>query len=333
MDGWLGMGHATIVAGRGGVGKTLLAQTLAAALAIGQDYIAAVPTARRVLLWACEDDTTELWRRQINIARYFGVPLAAFAENLFIIPRVGEDNAVMASDFGKAMWTPAYGLLSEAVNDLRADVLMVDNVGQSFAGNENSRADVSRFVNGFAGIRAGLSTLLLAHPAKANGSEFSGSSAWENVVRSRWFLGKKLPDDQADPDEDRDEDDAARYLCRRKANYSDEDFVTFTYTDGVLVPDAGDTLPRLDARFRGDLAESIVVKGVAKLIEMGRHPTDGKTSPDYLPRLIAEFGLQENLTRKDLASAMRSLMISGKLKRAVVGRYANRNDRFGLVVT
>jgi hypothetical protein len=65
---------------------------------------------------------------------------------------------------------------------------------------------------------------------------------------------------------------------------------------------------------------------------MGKIPTDGSTSPDYLPKLILEFKLQENMTKRDLTTAMRSLMLNGKLKKQVAGTYANRSPKMGLVV-
>lgn len=79
---WLAMGHVTLMAGEGGSGKTGVAQALGSCLALRREYLDWVPTERRVIMWACEDDTDELWRRQVAIAKWLDVPLAAFAERL-----------------------------------------------------------------------------------------------------------------------------------------------------------------------------------------------------------------------------------------------------------
>jgi hypothetical protein len=87
-----------------------------------------------------------------------------------------------------------------------------------------------------AGALPGMAVLLLAHPARAAGSEFSGGAAWENAARARLYLGDKLPDQKAEPDEEPAEN--VRYLARRKPNYTAKDWRRFTYQDGVMVPDA-----------------------------------------------------------------------------------------------
>src|SRR5690606_33247747 len=67
VDHWLPMGHPALLAGSGGVGKTLLAQTLGTCLALEYEYIDVIAKPRRVLMWAGEDERDELWRRQIAI--------------------------------------------------------------------------------------------------------------------------------------------------------------------------------------------------------------------------------------------------------------------------
>src|SRR3546814_2041298 len=54
-----------------------------------------------------------------------------------------------------------------------------------------------------------ISVLLIGHPNKA-GDSFSGSTAWENQVRSRLFMER--PADTLDRD--------VRVLSRQKANYA-----------------------------------------------------------------------------------------------------------------
>jgi hypothetical protein len=173
-------------------------------------------------------------------------------------------------------------------------------------------------------------TVLLAHPSRAANAEYSGSGAWENTVRLRLYLGAKLPD--AAP-EDGEPDDDVRFLFKRKANYTAKDYHRLTLQNGVLVPDAPEPEEMGNPYYRKRQAERVVVEALRKLTEMGRHPSDGSTSPEYLPRLMVQFHLNEGLSRKDLTAAMHELMVAGRLKRGVVGQYANRHDRFGLIET
>lgn len=328
IEHWLGMGYATLLAGKGGIGKTLLAQTAASHLALGRKYIGEVTKPRKVLIWACEDDHDEMWRRQLRIAHHLGAPLSDFAENLIIVPRAGLENTLLSNSFGAPAWSPLIDELKEQINDLGVEVLIMDNVGQTCA-DEIGRHIVTKYINAFSGLRQGLATLLLAHPGKAAGSEYSGSTAWENAVRARWYLGDKLPD-HPDNGAGDDPDSDIRYLYKRKTNYSAKDYVKLDYVDGVLLADASTPFEAIDSRFRADLAEKICLKAMAKLATMNKTPTDGKTSPDYLPKLIMEYGMQENMQSRDLASAMRSLMMAGKIIRVQVGTYHSRNPRFGL---
>lgn len=327
---WLGMGHVTLLAGPGAIGKTLLAQTIASHLAWGQSIIDEIERPRKVLMWACEDDHDELWRRQIAIAAHMDVSLSAFEENLVIVPRAGNENTLLTNTYGSPGWTPLIEELREQVNDLKIDVLILDNVRQLCA-NEIDGHFVTRFVNTFAAMRPGLATVLLAHPSRAQGSEFSGNGAWENACRMRWYLGNKLPGEKHDDPDDEGETDT-RYLYKRKANYSAKDVIKLDYRDGLLLPNEASQGAPVGDIFRAGLAENIVLKSIPRLIAMGKCPTDGATSPEYLPRLMIEFKLQENMTKRDLTSAMRGLMLSGRIRKQIAGQYANRSPKMGLVL-
>lgn len=329
IKGWLGYGHATLLVGSGGIGKTLLAQQAGSALAIAEKFIDEIPQATRVLMWACEDDHDELWRRQVCIARHFKRGLEEFS-NFTLVPRAGQDNALMSSEYGKPMFTGLERYLAEQVNDYRADVVILDNVAQLYAAGENTRHDVTKFLNQLPGILGGeRALLLLAHPSRAQGSEFSGSGAWENVARTRLYLGWKLPDDKNAAAQG-DEADQYRYLARRKANYSERDWRRFTYLDGTLHSDPIEASGVLQS-IKAGRAERLVIAGLQKLIGMGIHATEGTRSANFLPTLLAEYKFDDGVPSRELTAAMRSLMTSGRLKLAKVGVRQNRTVIMGLV--
>jgi len=331
VEHWLAP-QPTLFSGRGGTGKSFLAQMLGTALALGVDFIAHVPQRVNVLLWMCEDDATEIWRRQHAICQWFQVDMASLAGRLVIVPRSGEDNTLLATAYGEPSWTPLVGELREQVGDTHARVVFLDNIGHMFGANESSRHDVTKFVGGLTGI--GLehqaAMVMLGHTAKAEGSEFAGSTAWENACRMRWFFGDKLPDARSDDQIDEDIG-TVRYLAKRKTNYATRDIRKFQFRDGVLAPedsDVGDDGTFYAIRMRR--AENVIQAAIHIFHEKQILVTESHSAPSYLPKVIAQYGLSEGLTPAELARAMRNMIMDGKLVKRQVGSYANRSPKVGL---
>jgi RecA-family ATPase len=185
-EGWIGLGHPTLVVGAPGVlANRASCSKRALTWCQGRKFLGEVPAAHKVLIFNCEDEPDELWRRQSQIAASLKLPLSAFADKLFICARHGLDNALVDVTYGKLMMTPLLGELREMANDLAVRVVILDNIAHLFGGNENDRHHVTVFVNAVAGALPGCAVILVGHPARSIGSEFSGSSAWEAVTRTR----------------------------------------------------------------------------------------------------------------------------------------------------
>ena len=167
---WIPHRHTTLLAGRGGIGKTLIAQHIATALAVGHEYIEPLEP-RRVLMWAGEDDEAELWRRQVQISSWMGQPLSVLTERFYLHSYAGSDITLMAPVFGALTPTPMLSELREQVADYRAEVVILDNIARLFGGSENDRHAVTTFCAVVQGTCAPAAVLLLGHPAKAAGSE------------------------------------------------------------------------------------------------------------------------------------------------------------------
>ncbi|MCL4182843.1 MAG: AAA family ATPase [Burkholderiaceae bacterium] len=332
IHGWLPFAP-TLEVGAGGVGKTLISQQVGTALAIGRDFIGKIDEPLRVLMWACEDDHDELWRRQRAICEWLGVGMAHLAGQFIIEPRLGRENTLFTAEYARPLWTSLLDELAEQVNDYAADVLFLDNAGQVFGGNENDRHQVTAFMNGMAGLARTrrFAPVVMGHPARASGSEYAGSAAWENAARMRWYLGARLPD--AKPDENDEPDESERFLCKRKTNYSEKDYIRMTYQGGVLVPDtpleAG--LEGMTRALREKQALRVVLDGFRRLRETGQCPTAAPNSGAYLLRLILDARLNEGLTKSQLKSALATLVLDKQLVIAPIGTYANRTPRMGLV--
>jgi hypothetical protein len=326
---WLPAGHVTLLAGRGGIGKTLLAQHIGTAAALGADYIEPL-TGRRVLMWAGEDDEAELWRRQIAISQHFGSPLSSLTERFYLHSYAGNDITLMAPSFGALQTTSMLTQLIEQVRDYRAEFVILDNIARLFGGSENDRHAVTTFCALVHGACSPATVLLLGHPAKAQGSEFSGSTAWEGAVRARLYLSDQPPDTKED-DPDAPVDPSVRYLSRRKANYSPLDLRRLTLTDGVLIPDRPEPA-RTAIGVSGDFAKDIVRRAITKLAERQIHGSLSTASSTYLPKVAKQYGLLDRLALPQFGKVMREMFMAGELVSAEVGKYSNRTSKMGLVL-
>lgn len=328
VDRWFPANEVTLFSGPGGIGKTGVAQALGSCVALQREYLDYVPKPRRVLMWAGEDDPGELHRRQIAIAAALGVSLEEFAGKLFLesYHRTQIDLAALVQ--GRLTPTAMLNELREQIGDYGAELVILDNIARLFGGSENDRHQVSAFITmlNWAAEPTNAGVVLLGHPAKAAGSEFSGSTAWEGAVRTRLYLGAKLPDEQDDSEAT---DDSIRYLCRRKANYSTKDWRRIRYVNGVMMPE--DSEARSTAPIGPDFAKDTVLAAVRKLALMGEYGTTSTASPSYLPKLAKRFDLLDRLNSKQFAGAMVELRKTGRLDVAKVGQYSNRSPRMGLV--
>jgi hypothetical protein len=165
------------------------------------------------------------------------------------------------------------------------------------------------------------------------GSEFSGSSAWENSVRMRWFMGSTLPDQQ-EPDEEV-EDPNVRYIAKRKTNYSVKDYRKLVYDMGVFKPEAapGEVSARYNYALRTEGARSAVLSAVAKFSAQNIRVVDARNSPDSLIARMRSSKLMQDYTPKEIGDAIAALRLNGRLVEKQVGMNANRTPKLSLAVS
>lgn len=332
VSNWLTAGP-TLFAGAGGIGKTLVAQTLATALAARTRYLDDIDDYHVVLFWACEDDHDELWRRQIQINAYLGIQMSDLVDRLILEPRFGLDNTLYTMTYGAPAWTPLRDELRSQLNDYAASVLFLDNIGQTFGAEENKRHHVTSFINGVSGLVTDypFSPVIMGHPAKAADSEFAGNAAWENAVRMRWFMGYKLPDQKAEEGEEPEPN--VRYISKRKTNYSVKDFRKLVYKDGVFAPEEAQ-YGAFRQRFanRDVDAETCVIVALQRFTDSKVRVTGGVTSGDFLPRKMRETKLADDFSDRELRQALSRLILAQRIEEVSYGNYGNRTSKTTLAV-
>lgn len=190
-------GYLTETFAHGGTGKSQIELMRLVCIASGLPFCGLPVERRRVLFLSCEDRADVLHWRLSRICRHLGTDMASLAGWLQILDLVGHPSILYAPDShsGHAL-TAAYGLLADRMKEYSAQVLAIDGISDTYGGNENARAEVKAFVNHLLALIPSETgaVLLIGHidkaSAKANATTegYSGSTAWHNAARARWFL-------------------------------------------------------------------------------------------------------------------------------------------------
>ena len=329
---WMPAAQATYLTGAGSAGKSLFAQQLATCMALGKPCLG-VETRQAVSLYlTCEDDAKELQRRQSAICEALDVSLAELSGKLHLVTLMGAMGNELASfDQQNVMETsPAWERLRATVLAIRPGFIALDNVAHLFAGNENIRAQVAAFCNLMNALASetGATVLFIGHPNKA-GADYSGSTAWENQVRSRLFLNWLKSDDGSilDPD--------ARVLARAKANYArNGETIDFRWFRWAFV--LKDDLPpgEADAVAAHMLArrqDETFLACLAKATEERRNVSSSRAAQNYAPRLFATMPTGRGTTEIGFEAALERLLHEGVILDAQpVFKRANRQVVTGL---
>ena len=317
----------TLFTGPGGSGKSLLAQQLASCLATGKPFLGKEVRQRNVLYLTAEDVDDELHRRQRNIMARIGRATTKGRLFLSSVRGRGANELVTFDREGNMQKGETFSLLHDTLIATDADVLVLDNVAHLFAGNENDRGHVTRFVNALYGLvrTFDLSILLIGHPNKS-GDAYSGSTAWLNAVRSQIDLSRP---------EDAEHDLDARVLRLGKANYARAgNELRFRWHDFAFTLDT--ELPR-------DVMAEIAEVGrmnaddeafLACLAERNRQerPVSEHPSANYAPTQFAKMREAKGIGKQRLTDAMDRLFRTGRIERGFVCRDAGkRRDMFGLI--
>jgi RecA-family ATPase len=158
----------------------------------------------------------------------------------------------------------------EAARAFAAQLLVIDTAADAFGGDENRRGEVRAFLRACLGALArelDATVLLCAHPSRsglASGEGDGGNTAWSNSVRSRLYLAR------AGGDDERERDDNACTLTRKKSNYAGRgDEIKLTWRNGVFVPEgapAGSVFASIEKRN----AETVFLEALNQATAAGR---------------------------------------------------------------
>lgn len=292
----------TLLSAHGGTGKSLLALSLAVALATGQPFAELACKRSRVLLLSCEDDELVLRHWLDRVLHAAGLTGEALSDQLVMYDMTDKDSVLYASGRDGGQLTPQYEWLRQRIEHHQADVVIIDNASDVFDGNEINRAQVRQFVRALARlvrIRNG-AVLLLAHVDKstargsATGKEgYSGSTAWHNSVRSRLFMA---------------EEDGHIVLRHEKANYGPRATDVRLVRSGAILRPVGEHAIDPAAGMRCDMELAAVLKLMSEFEKRSERISTSPNAPNNPYRALSnEKGFPRGITKATMGSVMREL--------------------------
>ena len=329
VDGLIPSGTVTLLGGDGGTGKSLVALQLAVAVATGGAWLGLPVTSGRALYISAEDDHDELHRRLADIVRADGAALGEL-DNLTIRSLAGEDAllAMLDRSGGVLLASALFHEVDKRIRDDAPAIVVLDTLADLFPGNENDRAQARQFIGLLRGlaIRHECAVVMLAHPSLSglnSGSGTSGSTGWNNSVRSRLYLSRVIQEGY-EPDSD------ARILSTMKSNYGRTGGeISMKWRDGVFVADAQPT--GLDRLAIGANAERVFLALLGLLATQGRRVNTGG-GQSYAPLVFSNHPEAEGVTKRAFRAAMEFLLAAGKIRLTEDGP-ASRRRQFLEMVT
>jgi len=197
--GWLPADQVTLFGAHGGTGKSFFALQLAVSVALGRSLFGIETLRCKVLFVSLEDGVHVVRGRLAAICVALGVNPAELAQSLEIREGTADPELFAAEGRNAGGATPTAHELDRVVKALQPGLIIIDNASDAFGADEIQRRQVRAFIRQLAALArsAEAALLLLAHVdknvARGEGTNeaYSGSTAWNNSARSRWFLKRE----------------------------------------------------------------------------------------------------------------------------------------------
>lgn len=303
-------GTVTLLGGDGGTGKSLLALQLAAAVATSTGWLGRGVLGGNAVFLSAEDDRDELHRRLADVVRASGLAWKDLG-NLDLCSMAGEDAllATIPAPGAPLAKTRLYDVIAAKLEERQPELLVLDTLADLFPGNENDRAQARQFIGLLRGlaIKHNCAVLLLAHPSLSgmnSGSGTSGSTGWNNSVRSRLYFERVT-------NEGYEADHNARVLRTMKANYgSVGGEIPMKWQAGVFVADVAES--GLDKVAASAKAERVFLSLLRLMTEQGRR-VNASPGPSYAPTSFEKNPASEGIRKRQFATAMEKLLAKGAI--------------------
>jgi AAA domain/Bifunctional DNA primase/polymerase, N-terminal/Primase C terminal 2 (PriCT-2) len=329
IPGWLPGGCVTLYNGDGGSGKSFCGLEIAIRIALGESVFGKKITRQKVAFISGEDDTRTLYHRAKRIAQKLGHSPKELAGWLFMRDASCDNNVLFSEAQGTAngrnsgivnYWTARFDLISNHFDECGAKLLVLDNSSDVYDANENDRAKVKQFLSGMSSVIDGSTAILLlahvnAETAKLgeSGKGYSGSTAWNNGVRSRWFQW-------------RDQENAV-HLKLMKSNYAPPGLeVAIAWNDTTMTFDLGDEAKGIDINAHAGLVLRLIRQCIDDGVNISPSPQANNNFYKMLSRCLdypkridkkSLFGLLDEFIRGKFVEVVDVKDAKGKVSKQI----------------
>jgi RecA-family ATPase len=320
VDGWIPDRTVTNLSGDGGSGKTLIIMQLIAASSLRTQWFGRDVSIGPCLYYGAEDEADELHRRLKSIVASADRELSEL-DGIRLIPMAGSDAVLAEPDRnGHLAATALFTKLESETKALRPKLIVIDPSADVFGGDEINRSQVRKFVSMLRGLAIDYdcAVLLLSHPSLAgltSGTGTSGSTAWNNSVRSRLYLKTTSPD--------------TRVLTVVKANHGKVgDEIAIRWNVGVYELDNGGD-PVVESVINGKI-DSLFLELLALFADQGQN-LGIQPGTSYAPAKMAKHPKAKGFSKEQLAASMQRLFDSKRIAVVTEGPDSRRRSRLVVV--
>ncbi len=312
-------GTVTSLNGDGGTGKSLLALQLVVAASVGGVWLGSRVPRCRALFVTAEDDADECHRRLWAITRAEKMELSDL-NNLRVSSLVEEPDAVLAAPEPRTRRlqpTVLWGALERFVAEWQPKLVVLDTLADLFGGDEIDRAQSRAFIGMLRRlcVQRELTIVLLAHPSvsgMSSGSGSSGSTAWNNSVRSRLYLRRAIGGDGIEDDPD------LRVLTTKKANYGPIGAeIKMRWVEGRFIAENVDE-PQQDPSAAKARVDALFLKMLDDYEAEGRFVGSAR-SANYAPTVFSSDARARGVDRRGFEGAMNRLFAEKRIRNVEYG--------------
>jgi RecA-family ATPase len=315
--------ETTMFGGDGGVGKTTLALQLSVAATSNQEWLGLKVNPCNVLYVSAEDPKDEIHFRLEQITKHLRLSTEELAR-FKLIDLAGKDATIAVFEKnGQIKLTPLFSEIENAARQHNAGCIIFDAVADFFGGNENERREVRAFVGQLRGLamRLHAGVIFLAHPSVdgiKTGRGYSGSTHWNNAVRSRLYFTDAPQEDEHAPNPDLRMIELAKSNRARRGEKID---VIWTEGRFVVVTPGDVKNTRNEAE-----AEELFLELLAKLDKQGMNVSPYRSNC-YAPAVLAKQSSSKGIGKVALDRAMYRLLEKGKIRVDTHGPPSKRRHR------